>query len=206
MADTNNTQTGTQQASEGQQQAAESTPAQANTRQAATPEIDYEKIASIIQGKQTVTEDTVLKNYFKQQGLSQEEMKQAITTFKEQKAKNQPDVNALQQQIANNAKLMQEAVVRQAVTMEAVSLGLNAKTIEYVLKLVSFDGCTSDKGEADSEKIKAAINKVLEDVPALKPTENQNTGFRIGGSSDSAGSQQAAPTQQVATKRWNRFN
>ena len=34
-----------------------------NTHQQAAPEIDYEKIASIIQGKQTVTEDTVLKNY-----------------------------------------------------------------------------------------------------------------------------------------------
>lgn len=30
---------------------------------------DYEKLASIVAGKQTVTEDTVLKNYFKQQGL-----------------------------------------------------------------------------------------------------------------------------------------
>lgn len=193
----------------GQQQAAGSTPAQANTQQVATPEIDYDKIASIIQGKQTVTEDTVLKNYFRQQGLSSEEMKQAIATFKEQKAKNQPDVSAMQQQIANNAKLIQQAAVRQAATMEAVNLGLNAKTIEYVLKLASFEDCTSEKGEADPEKIKAAINKVLEDVPALKPSENQNTGFRIGGNSDIAGgtqSQAGAAQQKVATKRWNRFN
>lgn len=203
---TQGTQAQTQQA--GQQQAAGSTPAQANTAPTA-PEIDYDKLASIIQGKQSVTEDKVLKTYFEQQGLSPEEMKQAIATFKNQKAKNQPDISAMQQQIATNAKLAQEAAVRQAATMEAVNLGLNAKTIEYVLKLASFEGCTSEKGEADPEKIKAAINKVLEDVPALKPAENQNTGFRIGGNSDIAGgtqSQAGATQPKVATKRWNRFN
>lgn len=198
------------QGQEGPQQAAGSTPAQANTQQTTSHEIDYEKLASIIQGKQNVTEDTVLKSYFKQQGLSPEEMKQAIATFKEQKAKNQPDVSAMQQQIADSIKQMQQAAVRQAATMEAVTLGLNAKTIEYVLKLADLDGCMSDKGEADPEKIKAAINKVLEDVPALKPANDKNTGFQIGGNSDFAGSAQSqqAVTQpnKVATKRWNRFN
>lgn len=198
------------QGQEGPQQAAGSTPAQANTQQTTSHEIDYEKLASIIQGKQNVTEDTVLKSYFKQQGLSPEEMKQAIATFKDQKAKNQPDISAMQQQIADSTKQMQQAAVRQAATMEAVTLGLNAKTIEYVLKLADLDGCMSDKGEADQEKIKAAINKVLEDVPALKPTENQGTGFRIGGNSDLAGSTQSQQTAgmqpKVATKRWNRFN
>lgn len=198
------------QGQEGPQQAAGSTPAQANTQQTTSHEIDYEKLASIIQGKQNVTEDTVLKSYFKQQGLSPEEMKQAIATFKDQKAKNQPDISAMQQQIADSTKQMQQAAVRQAATMEAVTLGLNAKTIEYVLKLADLDGCMSDKGEADPEKIKAAINKVLEDVPALKPANDKNTGFQIGGNSDFAGSAQSqqAVTQpnKVATKRWNRFN
>ena len=57
-----------------------------------TPAIDYEKIASIVEGKQKVAEDTVLKNYFKNQGLTGEEMAQAISSFKSQKASAQPDV------------------------------------------------------------------------------------------------------------------
>ena len=72
-------------------------PAGGNPPQQA-PAFDYEKLASIITGKQSVTEDTVLKSYFKQQGLSQEEMKQAIDAFKAEKAKNQPDPTALQAQ------------------------------------------------------------------------------------------------------------
>lgn len=55
------------------------------------PAFDYDKLASLITGKQSVTEDTVLKSYFKEQGLSADEMKQAIGAFKEQKAKNTPD-------------------------------------------------------------------------------------------------------------------
>ena len=50
-----------------------------------TPEIDYEKLASVIEGKKSVAEDTVLKNYFKKQGLSKEEMDSAIGAYKKQK-------------------------------------------------------------------------------------------------------------------------
>ena len=64
------------------------------------PQFDYEKLASLIAGKTSVTEDTVLKSYFKQQGLSQEEMAQAIQAFKAQKVASQPDVGALQSQAA----------------------------------------------------------------------------------------------------------
>ncbi len=69
---------------------------------------DYDKLASIIAGKQSVTEDTVLKNYFKQQGLSQEEMNQAIAGFKEQKAKNTPDVAGMQTQLTQSQQANQQ--------------------------------------------------------------------------------------------------
>lgn len=56
------------------------------------PDFDYDKLANLIAGKQSITEETVLKSYSKQQGLSEDEMKQAINSFKETKAKNTPDV------------------------------------------------------------------------------------------------------------------
>lgn len=64
-----------------------------------TPQFDYDKLASLIAGKQTVTEESVLKGYFKQQGLSKEQMDQAIASFKQQQAANQPDVAGMQNQI-----------------------------------------------------------------------------------------------------------
>ena len=56
------------------QQQAQAQAAQ-NTQNAT--QIDYEKLAQIVTGKQQATEDSVLKGYFKQQGLRQEEMTQA---------------------------------------------------------------------------------------------------------------------------------
>ena len=50
------------------------------------PAFDYDKLANLIAGKQSVTEESVLKGYFKQQGLSKEQMEQAITAFKQQQA------------------------------------------------------------------------------------------------------------------------
>lgn len=71
---------------------------QQNT-QPGPPQIDYERIAQIVQGKQSATENSVLKGYFKQQGLSETEMNQAIEAYKQQKAASQPDANALNSRI-----------------------------------------------------------------------------------------------------------
>lgn len=83
-----------------------------NNQQTGTQSFDYDKLASIIAGKQSVTEDTVLKNYFKQQGLSQEEMNQAISSFKEQKAKNTPDVAGIQSQLTQSQQANQQLQIQ----------------------------------------------------------------------------------------------
>ena len=41
--------------------------------------IDYERLASILDGRQKANEESVLKGYFKEQGLTGEEMAQAIS-------------------------------------------------------------------------------------------------------------------------------
>ena len=152
--------------------------------QGGAPAFDYEKLASLIQGKQTVAEDTVLKNYFKQQGLSQEEAAQAIQAFKQQKAQNQPDVAAIQGQLTDaQTQLAQaQAAARQAqlegaATMMAVSLGIDSKTIPYVLKMADFSQAVDKDGKINEETMKNALNQVLEDVPALKPQAKGSSGF-----------------------------
>ena len=56
-------------------------------------EIDYGKIAEIVANGTEQKESEILRNYFKRQGLSQEEMSAAINVYKEEKAKNTPDLN-----------------------------------------------------------------------------------------------------------------
>ena len=81
------------------------------------PVIDYTKIQQMLEGTLAAKEDTALKAYFKQQGLSQEEMDQAIAAFKQQKAAQQPDVGAIQQQLTQAQAIAQQAQLQSAVLM-----------------------------------------------------------------------------------------
>lgn len=139
--------------------------------------IDYEKIQQMLNGTLAAKEDTALKAYFKQQGLSQEEAEQAMATFKAEKAKNQPDVGAMQAQLSQAQAAAQQAQVEAAATMAAVSLGIDAKTIPYVLKMADLSQVVGQDGKINDETLSSALKKVLEDVPALKPQPGQTTGF-----------------------------
>lgn len=169
------------------------------------PAFDYDKLASLINGKQSVTEDTVLKSYFKEQGLSADEMKQAIGAFKEQKAKNTPDIAKMQSEVesANNAKLTAE--VNQSATLEAVKQGVDIASIPYVLKMADFSAVTAD-GKINTEKLTEAVKKVLDDIPALKAKASENAGVQKIGGDGSGTSDGTKPNSNVPTKKWNRFN
>lgn len=181
-----------------------------------TPQFDYDKLASLIAGKQTVTEESVLKGYFKQQGLSKEQMDQAIASFKQQQAANTPDVAGLQNQITETQNQLtaaqaaaQQAQVEAAATMTAASLGIDAKTIPYVLKLADLTKVVGQDGKINEETIKTALNAVLEAVPALKPQADGKAGFTqigTGGNPTQHPQQTTASQTAVPTKRWNRFN
>ena len=169
------------------------------------PTFDYDKLASLINGKQSVAEDTVLKSYFKEQGLSADEMKQAIGAFKEQKAKNTPDIAKMQSEVesANNAKLTAE--VNQSATLEAVKQGVDVASIPYVLKMADFSAVITD-GKINTEKLTETVKKVLDDVPALKKTADNSAGVQKIGGDGNGTSDGTKPNSSVPTKKWNRFN
>lgn len=194
-----NPDTNTQQ--EGNQQNNQSAPA-----------IDYDKLAEIIAGKQSATEDSVLKGYFKQQGLSGDEMKQAIDNFKAEKKKNTPDVNKMQSDlsVANQARL--NAEINQSATVEAIKQGVDVNSIPYVLKMADFKDVADKDGNINTEKLTEAIKKVLDDVPALKGSSssegNNGSGVqKIGGDGSEGGNSKPDNNKNtVPQKRWNRWN
>lgn len=190
-----------------------------NTSQAGAgqaPQFDYDKLASLIAGKQTVTEESVLKGYFKQQGLSKEQMEQAIAAFKQQQAANQPDVAGMQNQITETQSqltaaqaMAQQARIETSATLTAVSLGIDAKTVPYVLKMADLSQVVGQDGNISDDAVKEAINKVLEAIPALKPQTDGKTGFTqigTGGNPAQHPQQTTANQPAVPTKRWNRWN
>lgn len=150
-------------------------------QQVQTPQFDYQKLADLITGKQSVTEDTVLKSYFKQQGLSQEEMNQAITSFKQQKAANQPDVGVLQTQAKEAQRQAQQAVIERDAYLLSAELGVDLKTMPYLLKMADLAEVVGEDGKVVQDKLKEALNKVLEALPQLKQQQQQvQSGFKIG--------------------------
>ena len=109
---------------------------QSNAAQnSATPTIDYDKIQQMLNGTLAAKEDTVLKAYFKQQGLSQEELEQAVATFKQQKAAKQPDVTALKGELDTYKQQALKAEIEKTALFEVLGLGVDVKTAPYVIKM-----------------------------------------------------------------------
>lgn len=146
--------------------------------------IDYSKIQQMLDGALAANEDAALKAYFKEQGLSQQEAEQAMAAFKQQKAANQPDVAAMQSQLEQAQAAARQAQIQSAAAMVAVSLGLDAKTIPYVLKMADLGKAADKDGKINEETIKTELNKVLEAVPALKPQPAGSSGFVKIGAAD----------------------
>lgn len=173
------------------------------------PGVDYDKIQSMMDTAIAKKENAVLKSYFQQQGLTEEEVSRAISDFKEtkqkQSAQQASDSNELRQKAADAEKLAKTAQVELEATRIAMTLGVDAKTMPYLLKMADFDTAWEKDGKLSAENVKAALEKVLKDVPALKPDRAEQAGFQIGAGRD-GGSREGAVQNSVPQKRWNRFN
>lgn len=153
-----------------------------NNQQAAG--VDYDRLQEMINTATAKKENAVIKDYFMQQGLSENELHQAIAAFKqnkEQQASEQQNVNAnLQNELTAAKQLAEQAQVELAATKVAVELGINVKTLQYVLKMADFSKAKDADGKISEDNIKASLEQVLKDVPALKPSTENNSGFQIG--------------------------
>ena len=134
--------------------------------------IDYNKIQEIIEGRNAKTEDSVLKAYFQKQGLSPEEMESAINAFKTQKA-NQ--ANAQNKELTDTqASLQKVQLENQRLKIEKKAydfvddLNVDNKTMPYLLKMADFNNCIGKDGNVLEDTLKAALQKVVDDVPGLK--------------------------------------
>ena len=182
---------------------------QANQPAGQQPSVDYDKIQSMLDKATEKKENDVLKTYFQQQGLSEQEASQAIAEFKaakDQKSQQQQNDNEqLQQKVTQAEQLAEKAQIELEATKVAMTLGVDAKTLPYLLKMADFSEVKDKEGKISSDNIKTALSKVIEDIPALKPEKQTNSGFRIGAGAQSENHQQNSGAA-MPQKRWNRFN
>lgn len=167
--------------------------------------IDYDKLANILDGRQKATEESVLKGYFKDQGMTPEEMEQAIKSFQETKAAEvakkendfagmQTRLSQMEQDIASANKAVLTAKIENQVILEATKLGIAPKAIPYLTRMADLSDVGDANGNISSEKIVNALSKVLDDLPELKPTA-QDSGFRVIGGGDKDATPQAEQEQ-----------
>ena len=55
--------------------------------------------------------------------------------------------------------------------LQAVALGIDAKSIPYILKLADFSQAIGQDGKINNETVNNALKKVLEDVPASETSD-----------------------------------
>lgn len=145
--------------------------------------IDYSKIQSMIDKGVQQKENAILKSYFGQQGMSEDEVKAAIGEWKAKKQSDaqQKSDDLLKLQEMNNelqARLTHELLSKQAFN-DCLDLGVDRNTIPHVIKCADFKEAV-ENGEIKADKVREVIEQVLKDVPAFKGSSNDNKGFKVG--------------------------
>ena len=182
MGDTNNTVT-TNTETTGQTQVVTTNSSETN--------ID----SAIERGTEQKT-NAILKSYFKQQGMEESEIQEAIKNWKEAKEKEKiekenaiKEAEAKKDQAVRDAEAKAEAAmnllkqekINNAVKDAAITLGVNPERIGLFSKLIDTTNIQIDENyNVDSESIKKAISDVLEMAPEFKKSPETVTGFKFG--------------------------
>lgn len=174
MADTDNTQVTPQ-------------PQAQATQQVTAPEIDYGKIEAMINKGTQQKENAILKSFFEQQGMTEDEVKTAITTYKaEQGKKAEEQKTAYANMQAENEQLKAQILqsnINAKATDIGLDMGVDKNAVGYLIKMADLSKAVNEKNEISEEEIKNAFEEVLKNVPALKASVNSNTGFKVGADS-----------------------
>lgn len=120
----------------------------------ATGGYSFEQAEEIAEARADRASKAALASYFKQQGMSEEEITAAINDYKQKKAKNQPDVSAIAQQRDDALKKVAEME-----NMEYLrSKGVKQEDLDYVL-------FKAGKNVNDKTDFKKAADAFLKDNP-----------------------------------------
>ena len=154
------------------------------TQQATAPEIDYGKIEAMINKGTQRKENAILKSFFEQQGMTEDEVKSAISSYKaEQGKKAEEQKNAYANMQAENEQLKAQILqsnINAKATDIGLDMGVDKNAVGYLIKMADLSKAVNEKNEISEEAIKNAFEEVLKNVPALKASVNSNTGFKVG--------------------------
>ena len=154
------------------------------TQQVTAPEIDYGKIEAMINKGSQQKENAILKSYFEQQGMTEDEVKSAVAEYRANKQKQADEQkNAYANMQAENEQLKAQILqsnINAKATDIGLDMGVDKNAVGYLIKMADLSKAVNEKNEISEEEIKNAFEEVLKNVPALKASVNSNTGFKVG--------------------------
>jgi hypothetical protein len=167
---------------------------QAQTQETTPQAPNYDEIFSKLDAILDKRSDGLAKSALKDNGIDEAEIADIVKAYREQKqARATEQATALttaNQTIADLQAQIAERDMAEALNAAALELGVDGASLQYVARLADRTNLLGTDGKPDAEKVKAAIAKVLDDVPALKNTAATNKGFvpvgnKAGESADS---------------------
>lgn len=124
----------------------------------------YAQAEEIAQARAERAERSALKSYFQQQGMSEDQVTQAIADYKAQQKKNQPNVTQMQQDLADARNEVQQMKNEKLLTAK----GVKADDLDYVLYKVS-------KMTDKKTSFEKAADKYLKENPRF----TSGSGYRV---------------------------
>lgn len=155
--------------------------------------IDTEKAEQIAAGRSERAAKAALKDFYKQQGMTEQEATQAFEAYKQNRAQKEAEdrnnLGVLQQQNAElkaQAARALETANKRLINADAKTLastmGVKPDRVDVVVRLANLKDVTVDEdGSVDKAAVKKALEDALKLVPELKQTDENRAGFKIGG-------------------------
>ena len=140
----------------------------------------FEKLDSIIENKS----NSVARSALRDNGFEDDEIKSIVKQWRDNKQTQTQENATKMNELTNQVGTLKNQLITEKVNNQAflcgLDLGLDSKTIPYVVKLADLSKATDDKAEISVENIKTAMSKVLDDVPSFKSSNNNNGFVKIG--------------------------
>lgn len=133
---------------------------------------DYDKLAEAIAKRNASHETAVLKGMLKEQGLTKEEVDEAVKQYRQNQANKAKEEQKRIDDILAENKRYKEAEIAKQVNDEASKIakeiGVRDDRIETLIALCDRSKFTDDKGVVNKEEMKKELEAKLTSVPEFK--------------------------------------
>ena len=133
---------------------------------------DYDKLAEAIAKRNASHETAVLKGMLKEQGMTKEEVDEAVKQYKQNKAnKAKEEQKRIDDILAENQRYKEAEIAKQVngeASNIAKEIGVREDRIETLIALCDRSKFTDDRGGNNKEKRKKELEKKLNTIPEFK--------------------------------------